>query len=220
MEVCESKKGLVIYFEGIDASGKGTQLKLAESYIKSKGYDVVTMRQPGGTYGGKLIRELLLDSDVAFNDLSMAYLFAADRSELNLEMVKHLEVGKIVLCDRSMLSSYVYQNHGCSLMTLERINKDAMKIVSDYPETTILYDIPGVSAFKRLELRNKYSDQKKDNIEKKLNADSFEKLNKDYGHYLNYVPRGQKVNADLKEEDVFNQTKQILDLAILEYDNN
>lgn len=214
----KNKLGSVLYFEGVDASGKGTQLRLAERYLVNKGYKVVIKRQPGGTYAGKLIRELILDSDANISELARVYLFAADRAMLNCEIEKAILDGAIVLCDRSILSSYVYQD-ACSFATVERANQDAMKALERFNQRTMLFSVSGDVAFERMELRDKYTEQKKDNIEKQLDKNKLQKLNDSYLKYLDYVPRGHEIKADSKELEVFEETKVILDKVINEYEN-
>jgi len=103
-------KGKFIVFEGNDGSGKSTQILKVEKYLKEKGYKVVTTREPGGTEVGYRIRKLLLDPAYKMDGLTEALLLAADRNEhVKNVLIPALEDGYVVICDRYILSSIVYQ---------------------------------------------------------------------------------------------------------------
>jgi dTMP kinase len=100
-----------ITFEGIDQSGKSTQLKLLEQSIAAAGIPVLTVREPGGTPLGEKIRDLLLGPEHSTMDAwTEALLYAAARVQLVKDVVKPaLMEGKVVLSDRYIDSSLVYQ---------------------------------------------------------------------------------------------------------------
>ena len=100
-----------ITFEGIDQSGKSTQLKLLAGAMKQAGLSVLTVREPGGTPLGESLRELLLGPEHAGMDpWTEALLYAAARAQLVKDVIRPaLMQGKIVLSDRFIDSSLVYQ---------------------------------------------------------------------------------------------------------------
>ena len=100
---------MFVTFEGIDGSGKTTQVELLRAALEGEGRTVVSTREPGGTELGERIRELLLDGP-EMTPWSEAALFAAARSELVAHVIHPaLEAGHDVLCDRYIDSSLAYQ---------------------------------------------------------------------------------------------------------------
>ncbi|AQT42643.1 dTMP kinase [Bartonella apihabitans] len=103
--------GYFFTFEGGEGAGKSTQISLLGHFLKQKGYDVVVTREPGGTEGGEAIRHVLLSgSALKAGKLFEATLFAAARIDHVNEVIEPaLKEGKIVLCDRFIDSTRVYQ---------------------------------------------------------------------------------------------------------------
>ena len=145
------KSGLFITTEGTDGSGKTTQIKLMESYLKDKGFDVVVTREPGGTGIGEKIRSIILDpenSDMAY--MTEMMLYASARAQLVGELIKpSLEYGKVVICDRFIDSSYVYQGFGrkIDIELIERVNSIALDGIM--PDITLFFDIDPKIALER-----------------------------------------------------------------------
>jgi len=137
-------KGIFITFEGVEGSGKSTQMNLLAEYLKGKGYDVVMTREPGGTALGDSVRSVVLNPNFSNMDSrAELLLYAASRAELVSEVIKPtLEAGKIVLCDRFADSSLAYQGfgRGISLDEIERLNEWATQSIS--PQLTIFLSIP------------------------------------------------------------------------------
>lgn len=103
-------KGKFITFEGADGGGKSTQVQLAATWLRERGYEVVTTREPGGTVLAEKVRELVLDPALPLNTTSQTLLYLAARSEHVEKVIKPaLNAGKIVLCDRFSDSTLVYQ---------------------------------------------------------------------------------------------------------------
>ena len=143
-------KGLFITFEGGDGSGKSTQYRLFAEYLRNRGFDVVTTREPGGTRISEKIRDLLLDPECTeMDDMTEALLFAASRAQHVEELIKpSVEAGKIVLCDRFVDSSIVYQGFGRGLGDcVSAINEHAVRGM--YPDVTFLLDISPEEGRKR-----------------------------------------------------------------------
>ncbi len=114
-------RGFFITFEGLDGSGKTTQLKRLAGRLRAKGMEVLTLRQPGGTALGDRIRSVLVDStsDMTLGPIApraeLALMFA-DRAQAIAEVIEPgLAAGKIVLCDRFTDSSEAYQGAGRGL---------------------------------------------------------------------------------------------------------
>src|SRR5438046_2162867 len=110
-------KSLFISLDGIDGGGKSTQCRLLAEWLRGEhGHDVVLCRDPGGTFVGDRIRDVLLDKQ---SDMSMwceAFLYMASRAQLVQEVIRPaLEAGKTVICDRYLLANVVYQGHASGL---------------------------------------------------------------------------------------------------------
>lgn len=110
-------RGLFITFEGLDGSGKTTQIKRLAAWMQKRGLTPVVTRQPGGTATGDRIRELLLDSrSQGLASMTEMALMFADRAQAIAEVIEPaLEAGKTVLCDRFTDSTEAYQGGGRAL---------------------------------------------------------------------------------------------------------
>ncbi len=114
-------QGFFITFEGLDGSGKTTQIKRLATWLESNGHAVVTTRQPGGTALGDRVRALLLDSKLESQTGGIApmaelALMFADRAQSITEIIAPaLAAGQIVLCDRYSDSTEAYQGGGRGL---------------------------------------------------------------------------------------------------------
>jgi dTMP kinase len=153
-------RGFFITFEGLDGSGKTTQLQRLAKTLTAQGHTVVTMRNPGSTALGDRIRGILLDSksEAALGPIAplaeLALMFA-DRAQSIAEVIEPaLAVGAIVLCDRYTDSSEAYQGAGRELGS-ERVLALHRAVCNDLqPELTILL-LPDLAAsLRRARRRN------------------------------------------------------------------
>ena len=153
-------QGVFISFEGLDGSGKSTQLGLLSTALKVQGRSVVSLRQPGGTPLGDRIRALILDSrsDAAVGGIApeteMALMFA-DRAQSLAQVIRPaLASGAVVLCDRYTDSSEAYQGAGRKLGP-ERIRQMHEAVCHGLqPDLTILLLPPLDSSLRRARSRN------------------------------------------------------------------
>ncbi len=145
------KKGLFITFEGTDGSGKTTQIKLLEDYLRQKGYEVVISREPGGTRISEIIRDIILDpKNKEIVPLTEMILYAASRAQHVAEVIDPaIDSGKIVICDRYVDSSYAYQGggRGMDLKVIADVNRIAVN--GTVPDITFFLDIDPEVALKR-----------------------------------------------------------------------
>lgn len=113
----EQRRGFFLTFEGLDGSGKSTQLRKLAAALEQHGYAVTVTRQPGGTRIGDRIRGLLLDSRTeAIAPMTELGLMFSDRAQAIAEVIRPaLEAGRVVLCDRYTDSTEAYQGGGRQL---------------------------------------------------------------------------------------------------------
>jgi len=160
------QRGYFISFEGVDGSGKSTQIEKLKSYLEEKGFQVILTREPGGTPISEKLRQVILDPENSgMTDMTEAMLYAASRAQLVTEVIQPaLETGNIVICDRFVDSSIAYQAYGRGL-------GDAVGVINQYaiadcmPDLTILMKVKPDIGTKRIE------DRARDRIE--LEEQSF-----------------------------------------------
>ncbi len=132
-------KGIFISFEGSDASGKSTQIRLLREWLEAQGIQPLITREPGGTQIGEKIRGILLDREnEEMLPVTEALLYAASRAQHVGEVIRPaLEEGKIVISDRFLDSSMAYQGYGRALGSIvEDINAPAVDGL--LPDLTVL----------------------------------------------------------------------------------
>lgn len=147
-------RGLLLVLEGGEGVGKTTQWERLAEALQASGRDVVALREPGGTEPGTRIRELLLDPEISLAPATEALLFAASRAELLARAVRPaLERGALVLLDRFLLSTYVYQGRarGLDVQALRRVN--ALATGGLVPDCTLLLSLPLEEARQRARAR-------------------------------------------------------------------
>lgn len=107
----ETPGSLFLSLEGIEGSGKSTQIKHLEDYFKNKGMRVLTLREPGGTTFGEKLREAILNSQTPLHPLAECHLFLASRAQLLKEKILPflLSPGSVVILDRYIDSTLAYQ---------------------------------------------------------------------------------------------------------------
>jgi dTMP kinase len=135
-----SGAGLFITFEGLDGTGKSTQMDALATALREAGYPVVTTREPGGTVIGEGVRRALLDArHREMSARAEALLYAAARAQLVTEFIRPaLEAGNIVLSDRYLDSSLAYQGYGRELGTDDIILLNMWAVEGLFPQLTIV----------------------------------------------------------------------------------
>lgn len=142
---------MFITFEGIDFSGKSTQVELLNEYLVKQNKNVLLIREPGGTEISEKIREILLDKkNNAMVMETELLLFSASRAQLVREVIRpHLQKGYYVISDRFHDSSTAYQGFGRGLSVDAVINIHNLAIGNTIPDITFFIDIPNEVAIKR-----------------------------------------------------------------------
>ena len=150
-----NRAAMFITFEGIEGSGKTTQLRrLAEAW-QAQGRGVVATKEPGGTPVADRIRSILLDSAHVIDPVAETFLFAASRRQHVMELIRPaMTRGDEVLCDRFTDATLAYQGFG-RLLPL-----DALRSLNDWatgglkPDLTLLFDLPEEAGLTRARRRN------------------------------------------------------------------
>jgi dTMP kinase len=182
-----SQRGTFITFEGLDGTGKSTQLRKLATALRRAGYKVVETREPGGTATGENIRRLLLDSKTeSLSPLAeMALMFASRAQHITEVIQPALEHGQIVLCDRFTDSTEAYQGYGRKLGS-ENVLKLHRILCGDLqPDLTILLDSDAAMSLGRARRRNQIasrSNHKATNKTAKSHVDEnrFEQQNRSF----------------------------------------
>lgn len=210
-------KGLFISIEGADGSGKSTQIEKLKSYLKDRNYDFVLTREPGGTIISESIREIVLNKDyMQMADTTEALLYAASRAQHVEEYIKPLlKQGKIVICDRFVDSSVVYQGYsrGLGIDNIEKINEYATMGLE--PDITILLDIDAEEGLKRKKYQRELDrlELQKFEFHKKV-CEGYRKLAK-----LHPV-RIKKIDASMAIEDIHNEIIKSIEQILKKSYNN
>ena len=140
-------RGLFITLEGLDGSGKTTQIKRLASWMQKRGLDPVITRQPGGTATGDRIRALLLDSgSTSLAPMTELALMFADRAQAIAEVIEPaLSSGRIILCDRFTDSTEAYQGGGRELGSQRVLDLHRLVCGNLQPDLTLLL-LPSLEA--------------------------------------------------------------------------
>jgi len=124
---------MIVVFEGLDTSGKSTQINKVKDYLSYKGFSILTLKDPGSTEVGEKIRSILLDPNNNISSKTETLLFAAARQQMIDECILNKDLSDtILLLDRFIDSSIVYQSIARNLdeMYILEINKSALKSVN------------------------------------------------------------------------------------------
>ena len=168
------RKGRFLSFEGIEGSGKTTQIKLLEEKLMSLGFEVSVLREPGGTEFGEGLRQSILQSKAKLHPITEAHLFCSSRSQLLYEkIIPFLEQDhkNIVIVDRFIDSSLAYQGmaRGLGIDTVLELHKNFPLTIR--PQRTFYLSISAETSLQRQNLRGEEKDY-------------FEKEKKDFTQML------------------------------------
>ena len=159
--------GLFIVMEGPDGSGKTTQINLLEQYLKEAGYECLITREPGGTVIGEEVRELILNPEYKeMSPVTEMLLYAASRAQLVHEVIgPALEAGKIVISDRFVDSSIVYQGiaRNLGISTVAAVNAPGIGIYR--PDGIFFIDLSEAEGIRRKKNQKKLDRMEQESID-------------------------------------------------------
>ena len=160
-------KGLFIVMEGPDGSGKTTQINLLEQYLKEAGYECLITREPGGTVIGEEVRELILNPEYKeMSPVTEMLLYAASRAQLVPEVIgPALEAGRIVISDRFVDSSIVYQGiaRNLGISTVAAVNAPGIGIYR--PDGIFFIDLSEAEGIRRKKNQKKLDRMEQESID-------------------------------------------------------
>ncbi len=200
-------KSILISFEGIECSGKSTQIKIFEEFLRSQNKQKIhLLREPGGTELGEKIRSLLLDENLAMNPLSELFLFLAARAQNIQDKIKPLliEDNNIILLDRFLDSSIAYQGAGRGL------NADFVKSIHNhqylntFPDLTFFIDISVDTLEKRIEKRG----EGKDRLESE-NKEFFSSIRNEFLNQSKLEKRIIRINGEQEINEISKNIQNI-----------
>jgi dTMP kinase len=206
--------GLFVAFEGVEGAGKGTQIGMAEAYLRAAGHDVLVTREPGSTELGEKIRGVLLDPKTGKLDArTEALLFAAARAQMVASVIRPaLADGKVVLCDRYVDSSLAYQGWGRGLGEQDVLTLNVWATQGLFPDLVILLHVEPERGLLR-------STEAPDRME--LEGQDFHAKVADA--YLiiaeEHPERFVVIEADVMPDQVFEKVKGALDRVVSEHGN-
>ena len=200
----KSKKGLFISFEGGEGVGKSTQIELLKTSLTKKNINVLSTREPGGTKEGELIRKFLVSGEISsWDSYSESLLFNALRREhINKIINPSLFKGDIVLCDRFIDSTIVYQGVGGGINETLLLSLHKNFCYDLYPDITFFLSLDPKVGIDRTLSRNNKTENRFENMGLSYHQkiqDGFKALSDKNNK------RFFEINAELSVEKISNQ---------------
>ena len=184
--------GTFITFEGIDGSGKSTQLRLVSNYLKELGCDLLTTREPGGTTLGLKLRAALLDAQEEVDPLTELLVFAADRAQHVRRVLRPaLAAGLVVISDRYADATAAYQGAGRGFEP--QLISEIIRLATEglVPDLTLLFDVPVEESTNRTNRRSN-TQNKPDRLDIE-HADFYQRVRAAYLEIASLEPERVKV---------------------------
>lgn len=171
-------QGKFITFEGIDGSGKSTQLRMLAGDLRQRGLDVLTSCEPGGTPLGRRLRGAFLEAEETVAPMAELLLFAADRAQhVELLIKPALAEGRVVISDRYADATFAYQGAGRGF-DVDTVNQVIHLATGGLkPDLTVFFDIPIETALQR---RNSRSEEERSNRMDFEAAEFYERVREAY----------------------------------------
>lgn len=203
--------GILITIEGGEGAGKTTQTALLVAALKREGYDVISFREPGGTALGESLRSLVIDNaNAELSSRAEALLLAAARAQSVTELYKpYLEKKYIVILDRYIHSSYVYQGFG------RELGYDNIKKINDFaidgllPDITYILDVDYKTGNARRKAASKLDrfEVLPDNFFQVIN-EGFHRLATEHPHHIALINASQTIESI--HQELYKRTKKLI----------
>lgn len=201
--------GYFISFEGVDGSGKSTQISKLKEYLEESGYDVILSREPGGTRIGEQIRSVILDpANREMTAVTEALLYAASRAQHVHDVIAPaVKEGKIVICDRFVDSSIAYQQYGRGL-------GECVRVINGYaidgwmPDLTFFLKVKPDIGEERIESREKDRIELEDMSLHEAVYRGYESLQEEFSDRIVGIEAARPV------EEIFAEIKRYTDMLL------
>ena len=207
------RRGLFITLEGIDGTGKSTQLRLLVQHLKKRGFAVRVTREPGGTKVGERIRKILLDSTTTrLAPLAeLALMYAARAQHLQEVIRPALAKGEIVVSDRYNDASLAYQGYGRKLGAETVRAFDRIVCAGTQPDLTLVLDLPPRLSLGRARARQSQQNSKQERFERQ-GMDFHRRVRRGYLQIASQEPHRVKlVRADGPVAEVQAEIRRLVD---------
>lgn len=211
------RRGLFVTFEGIEGSGKTSQIVSLARFLRKQNIEVVITREPGGTGAGDEIRRLFLGpSGEGLEPWTELFLIEAARAQHVAEVIRpSIAAGKVVLCDRFTDSTMAYQGYGRGLpLDVLRYLHRLGSLGTPVPDLTILFDVPVSEGLKRVSDRKSALDPRRRRRESRLDEESaafHEKVRKAYLALAGSQPRRMvKISASAPPDVVRTKVRDLV----------
>ena len=164
----------IIIFEGIEASGKTTNIKIAENYLKKKKIKFIKFREPGGSNNSEKLRKMILNTNSSLNNKTDLLLIFASRSENVEKIIKRNINKKVILIDRFTDSTIAYQHYGMGL------NLNFIKKINKFIVGSFKNDFTFLSIVNKKNLKKRLISRKYLNKYDKFQLNFFDKVQKGF----------------------------------------
>jgi len=197
-----NRKGIHIVFEGPEAVGKSTQIVKLQEFLEGLGYTVVRTREPGVAGLGEKLRELLLDTEIYIAPRAEALMMAADRAQnVDVEILPALAQGSVVLSDRHVPSSLVYQGVVRGLGVQEVKSLSGFACNGHVPDIVLCFDLQD-------DLAKSRAKDSPDRMERE--GEEFHQQVRDAYRSLSEEFKWSVVDANGSEDQVFERIKDLI----------
>lgn len=211
-------KGLFIAIEGMDGSGKTSQLERIKAYLVSRNVPFLSTREPGGIPVSEQIRNVILNVDNTMSGLTECLLYASARREhLMQKVIPALEAGQLVICDRYVMSSLAYQGHGRQLgQAVLDINRMAIAVDGKeyWADTNLYINVRPEVGLQRIMAKTT------DREINRLDLEAIDFHHRVYEGYKQLVDEHADqftlIDGEQDEESVFHDIREVLDRLIAE----
>ena len=204
-------RGRFIVFEGPDGSGKTTQIGLLKEYLDKIGYKCLITREPGGTRISENIRELILNPDYKeMSSVTEMMLYAAARAQLVHEVIgPAVERGEMVISDRFVDSSLVYQGIARGIGVEQVASVNALGIGKYKPDMTIYIDLPEEEGLRRKKMQKKLDRLEQESVDfHHLVSEGFRKI---FNDRQEVVKSNGMMSVDEIQQMIRDKIQDILD---------